>query len=68
MSDFLRLIVGAGRSNTNQFNGILALVWGALLNSDLITTNPEYVTVTAAVSILGNWLLRFKTKSPLSER
>ena len=68
MSKFLRTMLGAVKSNSNQFNGILGIVWAALIKSDLITSNPELVTITAAISIVGNWLMRAKTKKPLSER
>jgi len=65
---FLRSLLGATRSNTMRGNGLLAIVWGALIQSDLITSNPEYVVLTSAVTILFNMFMRTRTSKPLSKR
>jgi len=67
-SSFLRTLLGAAKSNTMRGNGLLAVVWGALIQSDLITSNPEYVTIAAAVSVLFNMFMRTRTDKALSER
>lgn len=68
MSTFLQLLKGASKSNTVQVNGILLAIWTAVLNSDLIQGNPEYVAILGGVQALINIILRFKTSKPLSER
>jgi len=67
-SSFLRVILGGLRSNTVQVNGLLAVIWSALLNSDMITSNPEYTAILGGVSALVNIILRAKTDKALSER
>lgn len=67
-SSFLRLIIGAARSNTVQVNGLFAAVWGAILQMDVVQSNPEYVAILGGVQALVNILLRFKTEKPLAER
>lgn len=67
-SSFLRSLLGATRSNTMRGNGLLAIIWGALIQSDLITSNPEYVVLTSAVTILFNMFMRTRTSKPLSKR
>lgn len=67
-SSFLRVLLGAAKSNTVQVNSILAVIWGAVLNSELITSNPEYTAILGGVSALINIFLRMKTDKPLSER
>jgi hypothetical protein len=68
MSTFLKLITGAAKSNTVQINGILLAIWAAVMNTEMIQSNPDLVQVMAGVSALVNILLRFKTKVPISER
>lgn len=68
MSRFVKLITGAVRSDTMKFNGILAAVWAALYQSDLIQTNPEYVAIFGGISALVGLFLRAKTSKPLTER
>jgi hypothetical protein len=67
-SSFLRTLLGAAKSNTVQLNGIFAIIWGALVQSDFIQSNPEYVAIAAGIQAVLNILLRFKTKKPLAER
>jgi len=68
MSTFLQLIKGAAKSNTIQINAILLAVWAAVMNTDMIQSNPDLVQIMAGVSALVNILLRFKTKVPVSSR
>lgn len=67
-SSLVRTLLGSLRSNTVQVNGLLAVIWGALLNSEMIQSNPEYTAIMGGISALINILLRFKTSKPLSER
>jgi len=67
-SSFLRVLMGGLKSNTVQVNSILAVIWGAVLNSDVISTNPEYTAILGGVSALINIFLRVKTEKPLSQR
>jgi len=68
MSTFLTLIKGAAKSNTVQINGILFAIWSAVMNTEMIQSNPDLVQIMAGVSALVNIILRFKTKVPISER
>lgn len=67
-SSFVRSLLGALKSNTVQVNSIFAAIWGALVNSELVQNNPEYVAIAAGVQAVLNILLRFKTDKPLAER
>lgn len=67
-SAFGRLLLGAFRSNTNQFNGLLAVIWTALYQSDFIQQDPEVVAILGGLQALVNIFLRFKTKKPLADR
>ena len=67
-SSFLRLIIGAAKSNTIQVNGLFAAIWGALLQMDVVQSNPEYLAIMGGVQALVNILLRFKTKKALADR
>lgn len=68
MSKFLEILKGAAKSNTVQVNGLLGVIWAAILNSEVIQSNPEMTAILGGVSALINVLLRFKTSKPLSER
>ena len=68
MSTFISLIKGAARSNTVQINGILLAIWTAVMNTEMIQSNPDLVQVMGGVMALVNIILRFKTKVPVSER
>lgn len=68
MSKFLQLIKGAAKSNTVQINAILLAIWAAVMNTDMIQSNPDLVQIMAGVQALVNIILRFKTKKPLAER
>lgn len=68
MSTFLKLITHAAKSNTVQINSILFAIWAAVMNTEMIQSNPDLVQIMAGVSALVNILLRFKTKVPISER
>ena len=68
MSKFLTLLKGAAKSNTVQVNSLLLAIWAAVMNTDMIQSNPDLVQIMAGVSALVNIFLRFKTKKPLSER
>jgi hypothetical protein len=68
MSTFLQILKGAAKSNTVQVNSLLAIIWSAVLNSEMIQSNPEYTAILGGVSALINIFLRFKTKKPLAER
>jgi len=68
MSNFLNILLGAAKSNTVQVNTFLAIIWTALGQSDIITSNPEYAAIFGGISAIINILLRFKTSLPLSER
>jgi len=68
MSKFLQLLKGAARSNTVQVNAILLAIWTAVMNTDMIQSNPDLVQIMAGIQALVNILLRFKTKVPLSDR
>jgi len=59
---------GAARSNTVQVNAILLAIWTAVMNTDMIQSNPDLVQIMAGIQALVNILLRFKTKVPLSDR
>lgn len=65
---FIELIRSAARSNTIQFNGILAAVLLAIRDSEFVQSNPDYVAIVAGVAAIVNLFLRAKTKVPLSER
>jgi hypothetical protein len=66
----LKKLFGAAKSNTVQFNGVVALLWflDVLGDTSIIADNPEYTSVLGGVMALVNILLRFKTKKPLEER
>lgn len=68
VSSFLRLLKGAAKSNTVQVNAILLAIWTAVVNTDMIQSNPDLVQVMAGIQALVNILLRFKTKKALAER
>lgn len=68
MSSFVQLLKGAAKSNTVQINGILLAIWAAVMNTEMIQSNPDLVQIMAGVQALVNILLRFKTSKPLSER
>ena len=68
MSSLVRLIKGALKSNTVQVNGVLLAIWTAIMNTEMIQSNPDLVQIMAGVSALVNILLRFKTSKPLSQR
>jgi hypothetical protein len=68
MSKFLQLLKGAAKSNTVQVNSLLAIIWSAGLNSEMIQSNPEYTVVLGGISAIINIFLRFKTKKPIAER
>jgi len=68
MSKFLQLITGAAKSNTVQVNSILLAIWTAVINTEMIQSNPDLVQVMAGVSAIINIILRFKTKKPIAER
>lgn len=68
MSTFVKLLKGAAKSNTVQINAILLAIWTAVMNTELIQSNPDLVQIMAGVQAVINILLRFKTKKPLSER
>lgn len=68
MSKFLSLIRGAAKSNTIQVNAILLAVWAAVMNSEMIQSNPDIVQIMAGVQAIVNIVLRFKTSKPLAER
>lgn len=65
---FLELIKRASRSNTIQINSLLLAVWTALLQTDFIQSNPDYLAIMAGIQSVVNILLRFKTSKPISER
>lgn len=68
MSTFVKLLKGAARSNTIQVNAVLLAIWSAVMNTDMIQSNPDLVQVMAGLQALANILLRLKTKLPVSER
>lgn len=65
MSNFLK---GLLRSNTVQINALILAVWTALINTDMIQSNPDLVQVMVGVQALINILLRLKTTKPISNR
>lgn len=67
-SSFVRTLLGALKSNTNQVNSLFVVIWTALYQSDFIQSNPEAVAIMGGVQALLNVLLRFKTTKPLAER
>lgn len=68
MSTFVKLLKGAARSNTIQVNAVLLAIWSAVMNTDMIQSNPDLVQVMAGLQALVNIFLRLKTKLPVSER
>lgn len=77
--NFWNLIKGTAKSNTMQFNGIIAVVWSLLQNetvmggvqsllTNLIGSNADAMTLLSAIGIIGNIFFRAKTAKPLSER
>jgi len=68
MSKFLTLLKGAAKSNTVQVNAILLAIWTAVMNTDMIQSNPDLVQIMAGAQAIINILLWFKTSKPLSER
>jgi hypothetical protein len=67
-SSFLRLIIGAAKSNTIQFNSLMAAIWAAILQMDAVQSNPEYLAILGGIQALVNLLLRAKTKKALADR
>jgi len=70
MSRLTDLLGGMLRSNTMQFNTAAAVVWflTVLMESDFVSSNPEYTAIAAGVMAIVNMVLRMKTKKPLEER
>lgn len=68
MSSLVQLMKGAVKSNTVQINSILAAVWMAISQSEIVTSNPEAVAIFGAISAIANIFLRFKTKVPVVDR
>lgn len=68
MSSFLTFVKQAAKSNTVQVNSLLLAIWTAVMNTEMIQSNPDLVQVMGGVMALVNILLRFKTKKPISER
>jgi len=67
-SSFFRALIGGLKSNTMRGNGLLLTILGAVASSDIITTNPEYVTILSAVTIVFNMFMRTRTDTALSDR
>lgn len=65
MVDFLK---GLFRSNTVQINALIIAIWTALINTDMIQSNPDLVQVMVGVQALINILLRLKTTKPINQR
>lgn len=68
MSKLLQIMLGAAKSNTIQVNGIFLAIWSALVSSDFIQSNPDFVQIVVGIQAVINLLLRFKTDKPLSQR
>lgn len=68
MSTFLKLITGAAKSNTIQFNGFFLALLAALSQSEFMQNNPDAMAILAGINAIVNLFLRFKTKKPVSER
>jgi hypothetical protein len=70
MSTLSRLLKGAARSNTVQFNvaSLFLLVLDQAMKLDFITQDPDRMAIAAGVMALVNLVLRVKTKKPLTER
>ena len=68
MSKLVQLLKGAAKSNTIQFNAIFLAVLTALLQTDFIQSNPDYLAIMAGINAVVNILFRGKTDKPLSQR
>lgn len=68
MSTFVKLIVGAAKSNTVQFNSIMMAIWAALAQTEFIQSNPDYLAILGGIQAIVNILLRAKTDKPLTQR
>ena len=68
MSKFLNLVLGAAKSNTVQINSLFLVLWQAVIDSQMIQSNPELVKIMVGLQAVANILLRFKTSKPLSQR
>ena len=68
MSTFVKLIVGAAKSNTVQFNSIMVAIWAALAQMEFIQSNPDYLAVLGGIQAIVNIFLRAKTDKPLTQR
>ena len=68
MSTLVKLITGAAKSNTVQFNAIMLAIWTAIAQSEFIRSNPEYAAIIGGIQAVINLILRAKTKQPLTNR
>lgn len=68
MANFLRVILGAARSNTMRGNALFGAIWAAAFQSDLIQSNPEYVAIGVALQTIFNMIMRARTDRALSKR
>jgi len=72
MSTFFKLIKGAAKSNTIQFNGgflgILLMLMQSEAFNGIISKNPEWTAIAFGIQAVINILLRGKTKKPLADR
>ena len=68
MSKLVQFIKGAAKSNTIQFNAIFLAVLAALMQTDFVQSNPDYVAIMAGINAVVNLILRGKTEKPLAQR
>jgi len=68
MSTLVKLLTGAVKSNTVQFNSIVLAIFAALSQSEWIQSKPEYAAILGGIAAAVNLFLRAKTKVPLAER
>lgn len=68
----VRFAIGAFRSETIRLNGVLVVVWAALVDSGIITqiveSNPAVLGYLLTAQSVLNMILRAKTDKPLSDR
>ena len=68
MSTFLKIIKGARKSNTIQFNGTILAILVALQQTEFLGQNPNVAPWLGVAVTIGNILLRAKTNKPLADR
>jgi hypothetical protein len=64
----MKILKGARRSNTVQFNGLILGILTALAQTDVIANNPNAVMWLGFATTVVNLLLRAKTDESLEAK